>query len=230
MFNSIMFFVTAIITFGLLVVVSRKFGKEGIFAWVGMAVVVANVLVCKSVNLFGLSATLGNVLFGTVFLATDILTERWGAKVARKAVWVGVSINIVAIILTQLAIQFVPNELDMVNDSMKNLFGLYPRVAIASCSMFIISNQLDIFLFEKIKKRTGGKMLWLRNNVATIISQCIENFLFYVIAFAGIYSMKDLVQMTLVCCAIEIVVSIVDTPFLYLALHKVKEDKTNVNI
>lgn len=223
MFNSIMFFVTAIITFGLLVVVSRKFGKEGIFAWVGMAVVVANVLVCKSVNLFGLSATLGNVLFGTVFLSTDILTERWGPKVARKAVWIGVSINIAAIILTQLAIHFIPNELDVVNDSMKNLFGLYPRVALASCSMFILSNQLDIFLFEKIKKKTGGKKLWLRNNIATITSQCIENFLFYVIAFLGIYPMSDLIQMTLICCVIEIIVSIIDTPFLYLALHKVKE-------
>lgn len=230
MFNSIMFFVTALVTFGSLVLVSRKFGKEGIFAWVGMAVVVANVLVCKCVNLFGLSATLGNVLFGTVFLATDILTERWGAKVARKAVWVGVSINIIAIVLTQLALLFIPNELDMVNDSMKNIFGLYPRVAIASCTMFIISNQLDIFLFEKIKKKTNGKKLWLRNNVATIISQCIENFLFYVIAFAGIYPMSDLVQMTLICCIIEIVVSIVDTPFLYLALYKIKEDKNNVNI
>ena len=218
--NTLLFFVTAVVTFGLLVLISRVFDKDGIFAWIGMAVVVANVLVCKSVDLFGLSATLGNVLFGTVFLATDILTERYGVKVARKAVWLGISMEICTLVLTQIAIKFVPNELDFAHESMQNLFGIFPRIALASCSMFVFSNQLDIFLFDWIKKKTGGKHLWLRNNVATIISQCIENYLFYVIAFLGVYSMRDIFSMTLVCCVIEIVVALIDTPFLYVAVKQ----------
>lgn len=218
--NTLLFFITAFVTFGLLVVISRLFGKDGIYAWIGMAVVVANILVCNSVDLFGLSATLGNVLFGTVFLATDILTEIYGVDSAKKAVWMGVSMEIITLILTQLALLFTPNELDFVRESMQNLFGLFPRVSLASCSMFILSNQLDIYLFEKIREKTNGKYLFLRNNVATIISQCIENFLFYVIAFLGLYSMKDLISMTIVCCAIEIVVALLDTPFLYLAVYK----------
>lgn len=184
--NNLLFFVTAIVTFALVTAISRLFGKEGVFAWIGMAVVVANILVCKCVDLFGMSATLGNVLFGTVFLSTDILTERWGVKVARKAVWLGVSMEVITIILTQIAIAFAPNELDVVQEGMTSIFGLFPRVALASCSMFIVSNQLDIYLFEKIREKTGGKHLWLRNNVATIISQCVENFIFYCIAFGGI--------------------------------------------
>lgn len=216
--NNLLFFVTAVVTFGLLVLVSRVFGKDGIYAWVGMAVVIANVLVCKSVDLFGLSATLGNVLFGTVFLATDILTELYGVKAARKAVWMGVSMEVITIIITQIALAFTPNSLDFVHDSMQNIFGLFPRVAIASCSMFILSNQLDIYLFEKIKEKTNGKYLFLRNNVATIVSQCVENYLFYIIAFLGIYSMRDILSMTLVCCVIEIVVALLDTPFLYAAV------------
>ena len=224
--NTLLFFVTAVVTFGLLVIVSRFFGKEGIFAWVGMTVVVANIFVSKSVDLFGMSATLGNVLFGTVFLATDILTEKWGVKIARKAVWIGVSIEVITTILTQVAIRFAPNSFDFAQGSMEILFGFFPRVALASCSMFILSNQLDIFIFDKLRKKTDGKYLWVRNNVATIISQCIENFLFYVIAFGGIYSMSDLVDMTIVCCIIEIIVAVIDTPFLYLAVgkNKIKEE------
>ena len=223
--NTLLFFVTAVVTFGLFVLVSRVFGKAGIYAWVGMAVVIANIFVCKSVNLFGMSATLGNVLFGTVFLATDVLVENYDAKSARKAVWLGVSVEVMTIILTQLALLFKPNELDFVNDSMKNIFGLFPRVALASCSMFIFSNQLDIFIFEKIKEKTKGKYLFLRNNVATIISQCLENYLFYIIAFLGVYSMSDIFSMTLVCCAIEIIVALLDTPFLYLAVRRKKTDE-----
>lgn len=225
--NTLMFFVTAVVTFGLLVLVSRLFGKDGIFAWIGMAVVVANVLVCKNVDLFGFSATLGNVLFGTVFLSTDILTERYGVKVARRAVWLGITMEVCTIILTQIALKFTPNSLDVVQSSMQSLFGFFPRVALASCSMFIFSNQLDIFLFEAIKKKTGGKYLWLRNNVATMISQCVENYLFYVIAFLGIYSMKDILSMTLTCCLIEIVVALLDTPFLYLAVGGRKDEQSN---
>ena len=220
--NMILFFVTAIVTFGLITVISRVFGKEGIYAWIGMAVVVANVLVCKCVDLFGMSANLGNVLFGTVFLATDILTERWGVKAARKAVWIGVSMEIVTVILMQIALAFIPNQFDMVHDSMVNLFGFFPRTALASCSMFILSNQLDIFLFDKLKKKTDGKYLWLRNNVATMISQCIENFFWYLIAFGGIYAMSELISMTITCCIVEVIVALLDTPFIYLALFKVK--------
>lgn len=224
MFNSLMFFVTAIVTFGLLTIISRLFGKEGIYAWVGMAVVLANVFVCKCVDLFSLSATLGNVLFGTVFLATDILTEKYGVKSARKAVWIGVSVEVIAVILTQLSIAFQPNSLDTVHSSMATLFGFFPRTSLASISMFVFSNQLDIFLFDKLKKKTNGKYLALRNNVATIISQCVENYLFYVIAFLGIFGMKDILIMTGTCCIIEIIVSLLDTPFLYLAVFKKKEN------
>lgn len=224
--NTLLFFITAVVTFGLLVIVSRLFGKEGLFAWIGMAVVVANIFVCKSVDIFGLSATLGNVLFGTVFLATDILVELHGVKEAKKAVWIGITMEIIAIILTQIALRFIPNSLDFVQSSMQNIFGFFPRVAFASCSMFILSNQLDIYLFEKIREKTNGRYLFLRNNVATIISQCIENYLFYIIAFFGIYSMKDLFSMTLVCCVIEIVVALMDTPFLYLAVGGKNELRT----
>lgn len=216
--NNLLFFVSAFATFGFLVLMFKKFGKAGIYAWVGMAVVVANIFVCKSVDLFGFSATLGNVLFGTVFLATDILTENYGVKEAKKAVWLGISIEVITIILTQLALLFTPNTFDFVDGSMQTIFGFFPRVALASCSMFVFSNQLDIFLFEKIREITGGRYLFLRNNVATIVSQCIENFLFYVIAFYGVYTIRDLVSMTFVCCCIEIIVALLDTPFLYIAV------------
>ena len=222
--NTVLFFVTIVVTFGGLVLLSRLFGKEGIFAWLGLAVVIANILVCKCVDLFGLSATLGNVMFGSVFLATDILTERYGVKTARKAVWVGVTAEILSLIVFQTALAFNPNELDIVQGSMQNLFALYPRTTVASITMFILSNQLDIFLFDKIKQKTNGKYLWLRNNVATCVSQCVENYLFYVIAFYGVYSMKDIGIMTLTCCIIEIIVAVCDTPFIYLAVKKSKEE------
>lgn len=74
-----------IMTFVMLVIMYRFFGKEGLFVWVAVGTVIANIQVTKSVELFGITATLGNVLFASIYLATDILNDRYGRQVAKKA-------------------------------------------------------------------------------------------------------------------------------------------------
>lgn len=59
--------------------------------------------------------------------------------------------------------------------------------------------------------------MWLRNNVATIVSNGAENFLFYLIAFLGVFPVKDILIIAVTATLIEIVIAICDTPFLYLA-------------
>lgn len=215
--NEMLFFATILTTFGLVVGAHYFFGKNGLFAWIAFAVVFANILVTKCVRLFGMEATLGNVLFGTAFLCTDMLNEMYGYKTSRKGVFVGLFAILSFLALSQLALLFVPSELDMVNDSMQTLFALSPRTCLASVSMFLCSNLLDVWMFETLKRATGGRMLWLRNNVSTCISQVIENFFFFLIAFGGIFTFTDILTLTLCCSVIEIIVAICDTPFLYLA-------------
>ena len=91
------------------------------------------------------------------------------------------------------------------------------RITAASAVMFFISNWCDVLLFAKIRELTGGKYLWLRNNVATILCNCLENFLFYILAFYPMFSMGQIVSMGLATCLLEIIIGVCDTPFLYLA-------------
>ena len=63
--------------------------------------------------------------------------------------------------------------------------------------------------------------MWLRNNVSTILCNGTENFLFYTIAFLGVFGWSDIVSMSLTATAIEVIIALCDTPFLYLA-KKVK--------
>ena len=83
--------------------------------------------------------------------------------------------------------------------------------------MFLFSNLLDVWLFQRLKKATGGGMLWLRNNVATCVSQCVENFFFFLIAFGGMFTISEIVELTVCVSLIEVAVALCDTPFLYLA-------------
>ena len=205
-----------ILCFGIEIIIEKIFEKEGLYAWISVALITANILVAKNINILGLQATLGNILFASTFLATDILSEKYSTKESKKAVNIGIVSVILFTIATQFSLLFKPNNLDMVNDSLKNIFAFNLRISISSIVMCYLSNMLDIIVFEKIKKKIPNKM-WVRNNIATIISNCLENYLFTTFAFIGIYDLKTILSIATTTTILEIMIAICDTPFLYLS-------------
>ena len=216
MYNLVLGIACIVICFGLEVIIEKIFKKEGLIVWVSVAMVSANILVTKNINILNLSATLGNILFASTFLATDILNEKYTFEDSKKAISLGIVSVVLFTVATQISLLFKANELDLVNDSLKTLFSINLRVSISSIVMCYLSNLLDIYLFEKIKKKVPNK-LWLRNNVATIISNCLENYLFTIFAFIGIYNFNDIIIIATTTTIIEIIIAICDTPFLYLS-------------
>lgn len=217
MLNIILLFVEIIITFSLLLTFYKLFGKVGLFVWVAIATVLANIITAKNADIFGMSVAIGTVMFASTFLATDILSEKYSPKDAKKAVYIGLFSSAVLIIATQIALKYTPSMIDYANDSMTTLFGLNLRISLASMLMYFISNMADVFIFNKMKEKTQGRMLWLRNNVATILCNCLENFGFITLAFIGIYDFKTILIIAGSTSVIEIVAAVCDTPFVYLA-------------
>ena len=214
--NILLGIIGIILCFGIEVLIEKIFKKEGLYAWISIALITANILVAKNIDILGLQATLGNILFASTFLATDILSEKYSAKESRKAVNIGIVSVILFTLATQFSLLFKPNEIDLVNDSLKNLFSLNLRISASSILMCYLSNLLDIYLFEKIKKKIPNK-LWLRNNIATIISNCLENYFFTILAFIGIYDIKTILSIATTTTILEIIIAVCDTPFLYLS-------------
>ena len=215
---------SVLLCFGAVILMDRLFGKEGLLVRVSLATVIANVVVCKTVGIFGLVSSLGNIMFASNFLATDIIVEKYGKDLSKKAVLLGFISTIIFVVATQIALAFIPDESDVVHESMKNLFSINLRTSVASITMYLASNMLDIWLFDKIKQKVPGK-LWLRNNVATIISNCSENFFFAFLAFAGIMSIPTIISIAITGSIIEILIAFCDTPFLYIAKFWKKKDE-----
>lgn len=211
-----------IIVFSILLMCKRLFGKTGVIVWVSLATVLANIITAKNVNVFGLSTAIGTVMFASTFLATDILAECYSAKDAKKAINIGLFSNVILIVSTQIALLYTPSEFDYAHDAMNTLFSLNLRISIASAAMYYIANMADIYVFGKIKAKTNGRMLWLRNNVATILCNCLENFGFIGLAFAGIYDFQTIMTIAISTSIIEALVAVCDTPFLYVA-RKIKK-------
>ena len=112
-------FIEIIVVFSLLVVIEKLFKKEGLYVWLSIATILANITVCKMVGIFNITTSLGNVLFGSTFLATDIMSEKYSKKDAKKGVYLSVFSGITFIIVTQLALLFIPSSDDVVNGAMK---------------------------------------------------------------------------------------------------------------
>lgn len=224
--NEIIILGEIIAVFSILLLCKKLFGKTGVIVWVSLATVLANIITAKNVNIFGLSTAIGTVMFASTFLATDILTEFYSAKDARKAINIGLFSNVILIVSTQIALLYTPSEFDYANDAMKTLFSLNLRISIASAAMYYIANMADIYVFSKIKAMTGGKQLWLRNNIATILCNCLENFGFIGLAFAGIYDIGTIMTIAISTSIVEAVVAVCDTPFLYLAKRLKNGDET----
>lgn len=218
MFNFALGVGFVVVNFMLFLICYRFFGKQGLYAWVGVATVLANIQVTKTIEMFGIVMTLGNTMYCTLYLTSDLLNERYGARDARKAVWFGFFTLIMTTVVMQLVLLFQRQESDIAHDAMVIIFGLMPQIAIASLTAYFCSQFLDVRLYSLMKKLTPApNQLWLRNNVSTIISQLIDTLIFCSIAFYGLYEWRVWLEIFITTYLIKFVISVASTPVLYIA-------------
>ena len=225
--NELLIVLEVILTFGAVVAAHRLFGKAGLITWTAIAMILANLTVVKLVPLAGLEASLGNVMFASTFLATDMIVEFYGKEDAKKSVWIGIAATVCFVVCTQIAILYQPSAIDAAQEPMQALFAFNLRSSVASILCCLAANLADVWLYEKIRNATNGKYVGLRSSVAAIVCNCTENFLFWLIAFGGIYAIADIVVLGLTSSAIELVLGLCNPPFLYLALRLQKRSFEN---
>ncbi|MCG8632638.1 MAG: queuosine precursor transporter, partial [Desulfobacterales bacterium] len=142
--NELLWLAMLVLNFAFILVSYRLFGRMGLFAWVPLAAVVANIQVLKLVAFFGITATLGNIVYASSFLVTDILSEIYGKKEARKAVFIGLFSLVAMTALMNLALAFVPAPDDFAQESLATIFGFMPRIAGASLLAYLLSQTHDV--------------------------------------------------------------------------------------
>ena len=215
--NEMLFLLCNIVSLSFVLLLYRCLGKVGLFVWIAIATVMVNIEVLKCVTMFGFAMTLGNVLYGSTFLATDILSEQYGGKTARRAVLIGVACSVISTVIFQISLLFVPNEFDFASGAMKTIFALAPRICISSLLCYYLSNTIDTYLYDFIRRSTREKALWLRNNGSTLISQAIDSILFTLLAFGGMMPTSVLIELAISTYIAKVLVAILDTPFMYMA-------------
>jgi len=216
--NELLWVLFALTNFILFIVMFKLFGKLGIFVWIGMSTILANIQVTELLTLFGLNATLGNIMYGTIFLGTDALNELYGKKEARKAVYMGFLVMVFTLVIMTIALQFTPSADDINHPALVSIFGnQFTTIVLGSFIAFIVSQNIDVNLYQWIRKKLpANKWLWIRNNGSTLISQLIDTIIFVTIAFVWTYDFGILIEIMISTYVIKVMVAALDTPFIYL--------------
>lgn len=222
--NTLLWFIMMAVNFAFIMFAFRRWGRIGLLVWIPISCIVANIQVTKNVILFGFEATLGNIVYSTSFLATDMLSEFYRKKDAKQAVGFGFFALVAMTVLMQLAILFVPSQTDIAGPSLNLIFGLMPRIAIGSLAAYLLSNYHDVWSYAFWRKRTHGRHLWIRNNFSTFVSQIIDTLVFTLIAFYGVYENGVLIQIMASTFLLKWIVALADTSMIYLARYWVKKD------
>lgn len=221
--NELLLILTLLLTFSGVLVFYKIFGKTGLHVWTAIATITANIEVLILVEAFGMEQTLGNVLFASNFLVTDILSELHGKEEANKAVNIGIAASIAFIFISQSWFLYTPAANDWASESIYAIFSNTPRLMLASFLVYAICQKFDVWAYHKwwafTQKKFGDKdsFLWLRNNGSTLVSQLLNTVLYTFGAFLGTYELETLFSICLSSYIIFIVTSLADTPFVYLA-------------
>ncbi len=218
MANEAWWLVLLLVNFGLILLVFRLFGSRGLYVWVGVTVIAANIQVVKTVELFGFTATLGNIVYASSFLITDILSENYGVEGARRAVFYGFASVIGFTILMQLSLFFEPASVDFAQESLAVIFGFLPRIVLASLLAYGVSQFHDVWAYAFWKRLLPDRRyLWIRNNASTVVSQLIDSAVFATVAFLGVFDRSVFLEILVTTYLFKVIVAVCDTPFVYLA-------------
>jgi queuosine precursor transporter len=228
----IMWVVTLFICFSSIILLFKFFGKSGLYIYIIIAIIAANIQALKIVqfSVFPAPVALGTILFTSTFLCTDILYEFYGTKDAQRGVIYGFIGYLLFTIFMIITLGFQPaTHIDLTwasenQNHMSHLFEISPSLFIAGMISYFISQYHDIWLYNLLYKATNGKFLWLRNNLSTILSSlidsCIFSFLAWYVFAPEPVSLKTLISTYILgTFAIRIIVAFCDTPILYLAKH-----------
>lgn len=215
---------TLFVDLSLTLLMYRLFGRIGLTAAIVLAILLANLQGPKLTVIFGMETSLGVIFYSTIFFATDVLSEKHGKAAANQAVFVGFGVSVIIVLMMSLSLLYRPSSLPESAEFSRNIHGAFeqilsftPRFVFGSLLAYLLSQSFDVWFFHKIKARTGGRHLWLRNNLSTMMSQALDTVLYSLVVWWGVVELNTAIQLALAKYVFKLFIAAFDTPFIYWA-------------
>ncbi len=173
----------------------------------------------------------GVLAYALTFVASDCYTELYGRRSAQIMVNIGFLMNFVMLALVWLAIGAPGSGVGVDPDEFEAVLAPSTNIVLASLAAFLVSQNWDVIVFDRLRKRTAGRHLWLRNIGSTLTSQLIDTVIFIIIAFALAPSIlgvgvalpqTEIIALIIGHYLIKLGIAILETPLVYGIVHLVR--------
>lgn len=165
----------------------------------------------------------GAILFPLAYIFGDVLTEVYGYKYARRAIWTAFGVMLLAVLAFTI-VRYLPAAPFYTDQAaFESVLGFFPRIVAASLAAFLVGSFINSYILAKLKVKTKGKKLWLRLIGSTFAGELIDTIVFALIAFGGILTMGDMVVFILVGWLFKTAVEIVLLPVTYRIISFIKK-------
>ena len=158
----------------------------------------------------------GVLFFPISYFFGDVLTEVYGYARDRRTVWAGFGALLFASLMSLVIVKLPPADFWRDKQAaVETIFGSTPRIIAASITAFWCGSFVNSFILAKLKILTGGRWLWLRTIGSTLCGELVDSVLFYVIAFAGVWTAQELLTVTVTQYVLKSAWEVVATPLTY---------------
>lgn len=185
--------------------------------------VIANTTAAKIIKLGIFTPSVTVLYFPFTYIFGDLLTEVYGYKQGRRAMWILIFIQILAAVIYQLVAVLPPASGFKGNDSFVFVFGQAPRIVTGGLIGLFVGQFVNDFTLARLKVLTNGKYLWTRTIGSTIVGQFFDTILFYTIALSNVIPAGLLIQTVLSGWILKSTVETVMTPVTYFVVGKLKK-------
>ena len=187
--------------------------------------VISNIGAVKLIAVGPLILDGGAFLFPLVYITGDILSEVYGFKAARKAIFIGFAMSVLAAITFWLVQLSPPGGGWNNQEAYEAILGFVPRIVLASVCGFVVGQLLNSYVLVKIKARTNEGSLWVRLIGSTLVGELADTIVFCTIAFYGIVTGGNFLNYVIVGYLYKTLLEVVMLPVTYRVIARVKANE-----
>jgi uncharacterized integral membrane protein (TIGR00697 family) len=186
---------------------------------------ISNIGAVKLISAGPLIVDGGVFLFPLVYVVGDLLTEVYGFKAARRVIFTGFAMSILAA-TTFYLVQISPAADGWDNQgAFESVLGFVPRIVLASVCGFLVGQLLNSWVLAKIKQRTKERGLWVRLIGSTAVGELADTIIFCTIAFYGVITGADFINYVVVGYLYKTLLEVILLPITYRVVRKVKNSE-----
>lgn len=160
-----------------------------------VCLITANLLETKVIQVFGITVTSGLLVFPISYIINDCIAEVWGFKKARLIIWSGFAMNFFVVAIAQIAVALPAAPFWEGEEGFNFVFGMAPRIVVASLSAFLVGSFLNAYVMSKMKIASRGKNFSARAIWSTVVGETADSLIFFPLAFGGVIPMRELMIM-----------------------------------